>query len=383
MKATDMNTAICELAAVADRHAVAGDQTSRLAPEVVSCLTQGPLLKAMLGPEHGGSSMTAAGMARMVMQVSGGCGSAGLTVAWYVGRLWLVGRFPDRALATVLDSTQGLPLLTDALPPRGQLSRMDDGGYLLNGRWPYATGASDSNWLLATAVLEGNAGESPALMSCLVPRRAFTVLPTWKAMGMRATASDAVTVSNWRVESDFVADFRSLLDGQLGQPDRVSSRYPFDALAFIAMASCAVGMAERVLDEIRKLMKADCTEVITGESRPAAGLASHFAKLKMARTTVMRMAEDLHQILEEDAAVSAAVRQGMRATASEIIEQCALSSTRLSIQCGTRVMLDDSPVQRFVRDIITLSSHVFIRTTLAEESFQKHFFKAGRSGLGR
>lgn len=370
-----MREAARELAMLADRHAAQGETARRLHPDVLAALQRGPLLKAMLAPAQGGMGMTAAGMAETVAQVSRGCGSAGLCTAWYVGRVWMAALFPPAAFAAVLASEQ--PLVTDALAARGTLVTRDDGSLWLSGEWPFATGVADAQWLIATAEQQMPDGRVRQV-SCLVPRAGFTLVPRWTAMGMQATGTDGVRVDGWRIEPEFTADFVELLEGRAGQHGDIVTRYPFDALAFIAMAACAVGMAERVYDEARRVLQQPPPAPaagIRGQASRFPDIGAHFGRLRMAHASVTRMAEDLHALVESGNVPSVAARQGMRATAAEIIEQCVLGSVSVAAQSGTHAMQADSPVQRFVRDLIVLSSHIFIRADLARGGFREQLVR--------
>lgn len=367
MDTRSLADAVRELALLADRDAAQGEAGGRLAPDVLASLRRG-VLKAMLPEASGGLGLNVVGLADLLMRVSRGCGSTGLCTAWYVGRLWMAALFPAPALAAVLASDE-FPLVTDALAANGRLQPQPDGSFLLSGEWPFATGVVDAGWLIATAELPIEGGRTRSV-SCLVPREGFEVVPGWTAMGMKATGTDGVRINQWRVTAEFTADFNALLDGSAGAGGPVS-RYPFDALAFIAMAAVAVGMAERLYEEARKQLAPPAGRPPSSASERHLDIGRDFAQLRMARASVMRMAEDLHLMARGDAPVSLMARQGMRVTASEIIGQCVQLSVALAGDCGTRAMLAESPVQRFVRDIIVLSSHIFVRSDLARAGFRR------------
>jgi len=78
-----------------------------------------------------------------------------------------------------------------------------DGGYLVSGVWPFASGIPVSTHFMGGAVIPDAAGK-PSAIVFVVPRASVTVLDDWggdSAMGMQGSGSNSV-----RVHEVFVAD---------------------------------------------------------------------------------------------------------------------------------------------------------------------------------
>ena len=83
-----------------------------------------------------------------------------------------------------------------------------DGGYIVSGLWPFASGIPVSNHFLGGAVIPGAAGE-PTGIAFVVPKESVTVVPDWggeSAMGMQASGSNSV-----RLTKVFVPDAHIVL----------------------------------------------------------------------------------------------------------------------------------------------------------------------------
>lgn len=81
---------------------------------------------------------------------------------------------------------------------RGSAARVA-GGYLLNGRKKFASGARVADYFLTFMGLRGESDDEPAgTMAFVVPRRSsgLRVDQTWNSMGMRASGSDDVVFEN-------------------------------------------------------------------------------------------------------------------------------------------------------------------------------------------
>ena len=65
---------------------------------------------------------------------------------------WWLGTFSDEAQDEVLGD--GDPRISGVLSPTGTLAPTD-GGFRLNGRWPFNTGGHGSRWAILNALLDG------------------------------------------------------------------------------------------------------------------------------------------------------------------------------------------------------------------------------------
>lgn len=125
-----------------------------------------------------------------------------------------------------------------------------DGGYLLNGRWPFVTGCLDTTWVsLAGMVREDGA---PRIIdgvrdvrTFIVPRHDCEVVRTWEtASAMRGTGSHAVTVANAFVPESMTRR----LPPRPFVCDRPLFRLPVLVPGAHVPAALSVGIARRVLD---------------------------------------------------------------------------------------------------------------------------------------
>ena len=67
-------------------------------------------------------------------------------------------------------------------------ARKADGGFVVNGRWPFSSGVDNADWnMLAVTVYDGDTAIDWRL--CLVPKSDYEIIDTWHAMGMAAPAA--------------------------------------------------------------------------------------------------------------------------------------------------------------------------------------------------
>src|SRR5260370_31545080 len=74
-------------------------------------------------------------------------------------------------------------------------ARKGDGGFLVNGRWPFSSGVDNADWnMLAVTVYDGETAIDWRL--CLVPKTDYEIIDTWHAMGMSGTGSKDIAVKD-------------------------------------------------------------------------------------------------------------------------------------------------------------------------------------------
>src|SRR5262249_37795000 len=75
-------------------------------------------------------------------------------------------------------------------------ARKADGGFIVNGRWPFSSAVDNSDWNMLAVTVLGDDGKTPVdWRLCLVPKSDYEIIDTWYAMGMAATGSKDVAVS--------------------------------------------------------------------------------------------------------------------------------------------------------------------------------------------
>jgi alkylation response protein AidB-like acyl-CoA dehydrogenase len=228
--------------------------------------------------------------------------------------------------------------------PISTVARKVEGGYMLNGHKHFSTLAGVADWYVVFANLEGVADPLRGLTLFIVSKdnSGLEVEQNWDAMGMRATASNGIRLSDC-----FVRDAE-----MLGEPGAYF-RSVINHAYFIAFAANYLGGAQAAFDW-------------------AAGYIAE--KLGEADDPVMQ-----HRLGEIDAAIEAArlvlydaailwrrwLASGRREEhlkpahlashrAKVLCARAALLSTNSALEiCGGRAALKSCPLERIYRDVRT------------------------------
>jgi alkylation response protein AidB-like acyl-CoA dehydrogenase len=207
-----------EIAARAEHH----DREGTFAQENIDALWAAGIGSLTLPERHGGPGASLGTAAQAVRTIA--AGDASTALVWVMHLIYLrvladpafglPGAVRDRVYASSLAG----PALINALrvepelgtPARGgvpaTVARRTAGGWRITGRKTYATGSPGLRWMVVWAVTEGDP-DGPRIGPFLVPADAggITIVQTWDHLGMRASASNDVLLSDTPVPFDHAA----------------------------------------------------------------------------------------------------------------------------------------------------------------------------------
>ncbi|MGV9800544.1 SfnB family sulfur acquisition oxidoreductase [Mycobacterium sp. NPDC003449] len=228
----------------------------------VRALKESGLLAVTVPVEHGGLDVPATVLAEVFRLLAHGDPSLGQiphSHFTFLEALRLQGTVAQRAYfyGLVLDGA----LLANAQSERGPhpidvdtttLVATGSGGYVLDGRKFYSTGALFADWLVVRASLPDGAAVPTAATPkavAFVPRDAegLTVVDDWDGMGQRTTASGTVTLDGVAVPAEHVVGFTPIF----ARPTVYGAR------AQLLHSAIDVGIATAALDEgVRQVARA-------------------------------------------------------------------------------------------------------------------------------
>lgn len=289
---------------------------------------------------------SAVGWAAMI-----GAGSTSMGAGW----------LPDEGVAAVFPAGGPLPVLAGQPHPRGRAERVE-GGWVVTGRWSFASGINHSNWVLGGFL----AGEPPKPLAFVVPKEQAQVIDTWEVAGLRGTGSFEFTLTGVFVPDEWIFDpfGRALRGGALFAQDirvLVSNEVP----------PLCIGVARRAIDCMAGL--APSTVRMAGA--PALSDRASFLK-ELGRAEVrVRAARAAHRdsVVEAAAAAASGDEDARQRTAIELttasvyaVETCVDVVSDLFRYGGGRVLASSHPMQRYLRDLLAARQHVAV----SEESYE-------------
>jgi indole-3-acetate monooxygenase len=237
----------------------------------------------------------------------------------------------------------------------------DKGGYRFSGRWSFASGSNNADYICIHGVLDGGeqAGGVPATRLGVVPAREVRIDDVWHVSGLKGTASNDIVVSDLFIPDEWTGTFAEL--------PKVA-RHPLDQRPLLArfgseFAAVAVGIAQAALDDITDIARNKVPA--TSRSKLAADPVAQYLVGQLA--TDLYMARTLlHQVARDDQAsvpfgppdsTAMAVRRARlsraASVAASVVEGCYSVS-------GTTGLFESCPLQRRLRDVRAVTQHYML-----------------------
>ena len=211
----------------------------------------------------GGYEFDVPTFAKLIMAVSRGCPSSGWCLCLGSAHaLNVASLFSEQAQADAFGPdgdfrcpSRGVPMGT-ALPA--------DGGYVVDGRWDYCSGAPYATHFLPVVLTEP--GDPASIGLALVPSDRWTMLDDWgEVLGMRGSGSHSILVENALVPEHFVEHVNMLdVDVTHGTPGYRIHGNPLYAgrtlgFFYVEIVAIVVGTARAALDEYERIIQARTT----------------------------------------------------------------------------------------------------------------------------
>lgn len=286
-----------------------------------------------------------------------GVGCAGMAGGW----------LPDGGARRVFPADRPLPLIAGQLQPRGR-GRPTEGGYVVTGRWSFASGIAHAGWVIGAFVVTGTDGASGGLGRVLVfiaPKDEVTVIDNWHVAGLVGTGSMDFSMAEVFVPEEMTWE-------RTAAPARGGDLFRQEGLLFVAneVPPLCIGMARRALD--------DMTALASGTARfpggKTLGERGVFLKELGRAETKIRAARLVHRDAIAEAweatiagtGASSAQHAAVHAASVFAVETCAEVITDLFRYGGGRVLSLSNPMQRHLRNSLAARQHVAV----TEENYE-------------
>jgi len=381
-------SAASSLVPVLSANAETADATRRLPEEDIKAMREAGLFRLATPRAYGGHEAGASAVTAIAAELGRGCSSASwVLVVYYTASLalWLFpgqvrhqvwGQDPD---AAVCGSSAG------AVPARAA-----DGGYLLSGRWGWASGSHHASWAILD-IVAGAEGPSPDRGVALVPVSELSIEDTWHMAGMRGTGSDTIIAGEVFVPEERVM----LLSNSAAAPRPVQegetlSPVPRPQGLGGALAAPVLGMGMAVYDHIVAKLTSG-RPLVSGaklheRAVDAPGVQANVADAAMlidsAILQAARSARAVDQATRTGARMTALATARIRMDAGFAARQVREAVDKLLDAGGASRFAESSPAQRIWRDLGTASRHPAFVVETDRERYARMLLGLDRAKAG-
>ena len=363
--------------AVLTQHAAWNEEHRRLSDSSLSVLRDAGALRLLVPDRVGGDELTFADMVANVREAALYDGAAAWVLMVLVGHSWMLGSMTE----DLQDEVYGADLDTivpGSLAPVGSATECD-GGWLIDGRWPFTSGAVWGDWfLLGSQVLM--LGERPRLFHVVIPREDIEIDDNWYAIGLRGTGSCDVVANQAFVPTHRLIDSGDLLGGRSPWSGRHRTsvyRTPILPGLAVHVAATALGLARAGLDDAADRFGVQDDRYMGSPKSRRPGLHMRLAEANTEVRSAELLIEDTIGLLRQaaDGADSKQLRAHAKYQGSYAIELCRRALDRVTTAAGGRAVFDGSRLQQAFRDVTMASQHQVADLDTAGEAY-------GRTRLG-
>jgi alkylation response protein AidB-like acyl-CoA dehydrogenase len=362
-------------------HADEAERNHRLSPPVFRALADAGVFRMGVPMALGGLEVSPLTLYRVVEEVARLDGSTGWCV-FIGGASALAGAYLADEAAQDIFGRDLLVVTAGSVAPMGKAT-VSGGGYVVTGRWPYASGCQHSSWMFgACHVTEGDrtrltTAGIPEVRLVYVPVDRVKILEeTWDVSGLVGTGSH-----DFSIDRVFVPDGYTWPLGPgmtLGRHyDGPLYRFPLVGLYRLPVSAVALGIAQGAIEASVEMAQSKPAVVGKGplSDQPViqASVAEAVALVSSSRAWLHAAVQDTW-----DATTKGSV--SLRARAELLL--AALNATRRSAEAvqsvytmgGGSANYRRSSLQRSLRDVHAVTQHVGVAPQQWEE--------AGRMLLG-
>lgn len=256
---------------------------------------------------------------------------------------------------------------TNQQRPGCSLVEQEDGTWLLNGQWMFASGVMNARYVEISLPYGRNELGAELRVAAMVPRDKVEIVDTWHVSGMSATGSQDIKFTDVVIPANMVNRYEKRAASRHAaadlHPDYPLMRYPYHQIVWAAHASYVIGAAERAVEIYRE-------EVAPNKKRPwgtgpaiESPIVHHMfgeaaEKVRVARIVMDREVKDVEDTYAQpDGDLTYEQRAYLNMDAVYAIHLAQEAAAQVVRMSGGNIHRKGTEMDRILRDLETLMNH--------------------------
>lgn len=348
---------------VLEEHSPQTEEQRQVATEAMAAIQAAGLSRLLTPKQFGGYELPVSTQIRSCAELARGCAAASWVHMVCGAHTFVLGRYRQACQEEVFGDSPDV-LIPGALAPQGRARRVA-GGWVLDGRWQFGSGVDHGRWVvLGAQTIDVEEHGIPAV-HLVIPSSDVTIDDTWHTLGMRGTGSKDIVADAVFAPEHRVMPTRELFRGDFEGEAGPLYRLPVMGGLATMLAANVAGITQRGLG-----LFVDATrvreEVYTGASKASKvsiqmRLAESLGELEVAQLLVEKNCTLLDEAMaENNPPLGRDVTSALRWNAAYASELCRRSTERVYAAAGAGATHNNSPLQRWFRDINTACHHAIV-----------------------
>lgn len=362
------------------QHAARAEQNRRACPEAIEAIRATGLFQLMFPKRAGGHGHLLITHVETVAELAKGCPGT----AWAFGLLSGVSASAASMPQAIREQVfrRGDELVCSVAGQTGA-ARAVEGGYVVDGRWGYASGSLHADWALNGVRFVDEQGQTIDTGFVFLPLSGHAqvrIEDTWHMAGLCASGSNTVVASQAFVPQVLGVRFSALRGSTPAAALEPRDRWPVEPLFPLGVLSPMLGAAQALLDAVvANLPKRPMIGWQYPNQAASQTLVGQLGEAAMNIDSAwlhVRRAVDSIDVTAQQRPLSGFEKARIQADCGHAMRHLRNAGDRLMEIAGPGAFATDSPLQRLWRDLSVGSRHTAMQTMLSHELF-------GRALLGQ
>lgn len=344
------------------------EKLGRIPTENLSALRKAGLYRIVKPAKFGGYEYDFDMLVELVMELGQACASTAWVYGLYGAHQWLLASFDEKAQREIWEEDAD-PAICGSYAPAGKATAAA-GGYVLNGRWSFASGCDGAQWAVCASVLPVNEdGQAPGPAFFLVPASDYVIDGDWDVVGLAGTGSKTLVLENVFVPAHRLLAFSETMSGRTpGSKVHSNPGFRIPMLSNIpsCLAAAGVGAATGALSDYIEVTGKRVTRgaVAGGNNRMAEfptiqlRVADAAASIDAAREILLRDVRARALTVRSGEAISTDDRIVSRRGQAFAVSLAIRAAEALNASTGGYGLSMSNPVQRAWRDANAVGRHI-------------------------
>ena len=248
------------------------------------------------------------------------------------------------------------------------VARKTKGGYILSGKWKYASGAKHATHFTANATLLNEEGkplnDTMSFLSFIFPVKEVKIFNDWHTIGLKATSSNSFKVKNIFVPEEHTF---SLLTSSAHAQNPVYN-FPFFEMAIVNMTVMLTGMAIRFIElfnELAESKKPNHQNELLKDNKTARKIYKRITtNFYQHREDLFRQLENIWSIYHQQKEATPLLLSGLRKAATKTAMSSSAVVNELYPLCGMSILDKNTELNKVWRDFSVAELHYLVSPLL-------------------
>jgi 3-hydroxy-9,10-secoandrosta-1,3,5(10)-triene-9,17-dione monooxygenase len=358
------------------------EELRRLPPETERDLHDAGLFRIVQPKRVGGSELDYVAL----VDCADALGQGDASVAWNFANLashhWMLGMFDRHAQDAVWDKNANSLIASSFIFPAGRAKKVD-GGYMLNGHWPFSSGVESCDWnMLASIVSPEDEADGIEYRIFLLNKNDYKINDTWNATGLCGTGSNDVNVADAFVAEHMTIAVSDLTGGPTpGSAVNPNALYalPVFTLFPYVLSGVGLGNAQACLNDYVEFARHRASTYnrakVSDMQTTQVKIAEASAKIDAARLIMRSNCIDAMADARRGHIPDIAAKTRLRRDGAFSVNLCTEAVSLMFAASGARSLFTSGALQRQFRDAHAVNSHLAFNFDAAGTNY-------GRVALG-